>query len=104
MPEITFNVMKEIPTSLMSEEEKNKLVLETNIAAETSEPNTNIMQSEIVKADDFIEESVDLSKKMNEADVADDISSICSEESYTHKKFGQKNMFMDPELINISAA
>ena len=37
MPEITFNVLKEVPTSLISEEEKNKIVQETSSAVETQE-------------------------------------------------------------------
>ena len=40
MPEITFNILKEVPKALISEEERNRLVQETNIAEQPVELDT----------------------------------------------------------------
>ena len=128
MPEIKFNVMKEVPATLLSEEEKTKLVKETNLAVETRDidehlnemsqeqqkehkeesehkPQQNTKETLLHTLNESVQEdSVNDTFQEGEGDLHDDGSSICSEESYTHKKFGQKNLLADPELITISAA
>ena len=64
MPEITFNILKEVPKALISEEERNRLVQETNIAEQPVELDTIYEQSDNNQETTLVEETVDLSIKL----------------------------------------
>ena len=64
MPEITFNILKEVPKALISEEERNRLVQETNIAEQPVESDTIYEQSDNNQETTLVEETVDLSIKL----------------------------------------
>ena len=64
MPEITFNILKEVPKALISEEERNRLVQETNIAEQPVELVTIYEQSDNNQEATLVEETADLSIKL----------------------------------------